>query len=70
MIQIRYFYGDWKETSRTQAERFVRRLLSNMPAVSTDTERRRIINERHLNGVTVEELIDGKPVRERSKQYD
>ena len=52
MIEIRAFFGEWKEVTEEQALKFVKTMKSGM-LVSKKNE---VINSRHLRGITVEEL--------------
>lgn len=57
MIQIKSHYGDWKIVTREQAEGFIKQIISGFAAVPTKAEQMRIINEKHLRGITAEELL-------------
>ena len=57
MIQIRAYYGDWKTVEEEHAKNFVIWNLTNMPAISSLKERIKRVNEKHLRGIKVEELL-------------
>lgn len=52
MIQIRAFFGEWKEVTEEQALKFVKTMKSGMLV----SNKNKIINNRYLRGITVEEL--------------
>lgn len=58
MIQIRAFFGDWKTVDKAKAKHFVIGIMSGMLAVSTPEKRAAIVEERHLHGITVKELME------------
>jgi hypothetical protein len=56
MIQIKAFFGDWKEATKDEAKKFVRNLESGM--MCKTKKKIEIINKNHLRGITYEELFD------------
>jgi hypothetical protein len=52
MIEIRSFFGEWKEVTEEQAMKFIKTLKSGM----LTSNKNEIINNRYLRGITVEEL--------------
>jgi len=56
MIQIKAFFGDWKEVTKDEAKKFVRNLESGM--MCKTKKKIEIINKNHLRGITYEELFD------------
>ena len=56
MIYIKAWYADWRQVSHETAKHFVEYMLMNMPAVK-ESDRANVINEKHLRGITVEELL-------------
>lgn len=57
MIQIKAFFGDWKSADKDHAKRFVKHMIQGMVAVSDYSERARIIEQKHLRGIAVAELM-------------
>jgi len=56
MIQIKAFFGDWKEVTKDEAKKFVRKLESGM--MCKTKKKIEIINKNYLRGITYEELFD------------
>ncbi len=52
MIEMRSFFGEWKEVTEEQAMKFIKTLKSGM----LTSKKNEIINNRYLRGITVEEL--------------
>lgn len=52
MIEIRSFFGEWKEVTEERAMKFIKTLKSGM----LTSNKNEIINNRYLRGITVEEL--------------
>lgn len=55
MIQIRAFFGPWREVDAAQARRFVRTMMDGMQAIP-DEQKSGYIEAQHLRGITVSEL--------------
>ena len=56
MIEVRAFYGEWKEATHEQAVRFIKLMIIGFSAIKNEEKLKRI-NEKHLRGVTAEELL-------------
>ena len=57
-IQIRAFYGDWRTVCAKDAAKFVKHMMSNMPGIGSRDSKIERINEKHLRGTTVRELLE------------
>lgn len=55
-IQIKSHFGDWKTVSKEQAKDFVKTIMKGMNAVP-EAKKAEIIEEKHLHGITVKELL-------------
>ena len=55
-IQIKSHFGDWKTVSKEQAKDFVKTMMKGMNAVP-EAKKAEIIEEKHLRGITVKELL-------------
>lgn len=55
-IYIKAYYGEWEPVSKEEAKRFCNFLMSGMQAVRGREAKIKIINERHLKGITYEQL--------------
>ena len=55
-IYIKAYYGDWKQVTKEEAKKFCDSLMSMMTGAKNDETRIKIINEKHLKGITYEEL--------------
>lgn len=55
-IKIKAFFGDWKEVSREQAQRFVRVLYSGMTACNHE-KKVKLIEANHLQGISFDDLM-------------
>lgn len=58
MIKVKAWFGNWKAVSVEQAKRFVS-AIRNGNVCMNDEEFEKYMNEKHLNGITVEELMKG-----------
>ena len=70
MIEIKAFYGDWKETTEAQAISFYNTFCSGSTAL-TQTDKEKIFNKNHIKGATIKTIYnDGKfePKLETEKQ--
>ena len=54
-IKIKAFYGQWKEVNKEKAIEFIKTLKNGMNV--GQEKQNKIINEKHLKGITVEELL-------------
>jgi len=57
MIKIKAFFGNWKEVDKEQAKRFVKHLMAGIVTTSDIDEKIEIIEGKHLQGITVRELL-------------
>lgn len=57
-IFIRSYFGKWKNVDRETATRFVKSMLDT--SLQSRDKMIKIINEKHLVGTTVEELLKGE----------
>ena len=57
-IQIKSFFGKWKNVDRETATRFVKSMLDT--SLTNKENAIKMINENHLFGATVEELLKGE----------
>lgn len=56
-IQIKAFFGPWRDVDVGQAQRFVRTMMDGMQAIP-DEQKSGYIEARHLRGVSVVELME------------
>ena len=56
MIYIKAYFGDWKQVTKEEAEKFCDSLMSRMQKVRGIENKIKIINEKHLKGITYQEL--------------
>lgn len=56
-IYIKAWFGDWKEVDAKKAKTFITGLMEGM--MCSDETKLKII-EKHLKGITVEELLKGE----------
>lgn len=56
MIKIKAWFGDWKEVDKEQAKRFVKYLMEGI-VISDINKKIEIIEGKHLQGITVRELL-------------
>ena len=56
MIEIKTFFTDWHEVSREKAEKYIRQVMRGAAAL-TDTEKVKLVEEKRLRGITVDELL-------------
>ena len=57
-VYIKAWFGDWKEVDKEKARGFISGLSKGMTCI--DEIKIRIINEKHLKGITYEELFRGE----------
>ena len=57
MIEIKSFFGDWKEVTKEQAEDFYRTYQNGSTAIETD-DKHKYFNQHHIRGGHV--LVSGK----------
>ena len=57
MIQIKTFFTDWKEVTKEEARRYIKKKAPMMVAL-TDQEKIDFINKKRLRGITYEELFE------------
>ena len=55
-IQIRAFFGPWRDVDAEQARGFVRTMMGSITAIP-EAQRAEYIEAEHLRGVTVAELM-------------
>lgn len=55
MIQIRGIMSDWREVTKEQAKRFISFMIAG--TMTGDEQKRIEMAQRHLKGITVEELL-------------
>ena len=55
-IYIKAYYGDWIQVTKEEAKKFCDSLMSRMQAVRGIENKIKIINEKHLKGITYQEL--------------
>ena len=58
VIQIKAFYGDWRIVTKEEAVAFVKLMIDGFQAISSTAKKYQRINEKHIKGITVEELKD------------
>ena len=58
MIKVKAWFGKWKTVSKEQAKRFVKTMRSGNVCMNDD-EFETYMNEKHLKGITVKELMKG-----------
>ena len=56
-IEIKAWFGDWHECDAEKAKAFCDHMMDGFTAISDREERIKIINEKHLRGITYEELL-------------
>ena len=59
-IQIRAWYGDWKEVTREEALEYARKRYNNITCIKKGSDLVRYVNTSHIRGTefTQEELED------------
>ena len=57
-IEIRAYYGDWKEVDIETAKNFVKTMLPGIVTTSTFEGKAALIDSRHLRGITTAELME------------
>lgn len=65
MLEIKAYFGDWKEVTREQAEHFYKTFCECATALKWD-EKRKVFNEKHIRGGHV--LLNGKVETEEERQ--
>lgn len=50
IIEIRFHFGEWTQTTRANAIRFARMLFYSFTVPMTDAEKIQIINSKHVRG--------------------
>lgn len=56
-IYIKAFFGDWKKVTKEEAKKYCEyKMKYGIPAVAGKEQKIKIINEKHLKGITYEEL--------------
>ena len=54
MIQIKAYFGNWREVDRETARNFVLNLMERMPSRLGKID---LINQKHVRGITAQELL-------------
>lgn len=57
MIEIRAWFGEWKEVDRSTAFRFVYHMMEGITTTSVPSKKAALIDGKHLRGITVQELL-------------
>lgn len=57
MIEIKAFYGDWKEVTEAQAISFYNTFCSGSTAL-TLTDKEKVFNKNHIKGATIKSIYD------------
>ncbi|NMB98302.1 MAG: hypothetical protein GYA02_17130 [Clostridiaceae bacterium] len=57
MIKVKAFFGDWKEVNEEQARKFIKHMLNGITTVSNFEKKITMIEGKHLQGITVKELL-------------
>jgi hypothetical protein len=57
-IKIKSFFGQWKAVEKDQAVNFVSHLLEGITTTSDINKKIKMIEGRHLQGISVNELLN------------
>lgn len=57
MIEIKVFYGDWKEATGAQAISFYNTFCSGSTAL-TQTDKEKVFNKNHIKGATIKSIYN------------
>jgi hypothetical protein len=57
MIKIKTYFGEWKTVQKDQAVNFISHMLEGITKTSDRNEKIKLIEGKHLQGITVNELL-------------